>query len=156
MRHAKTEMQQLNQKDFDRVLIERGIKDAMTMGARLSQRGIKPELIISSSAKRTEQTASIIAQELEYKHKIQKEDRLYLSNASTIEGFVIGIPDSIHCAMLIGHNPGVSQFVYETNSRAISDEMPTSALVVFGFEARSWQDFLTIEKQVEIYDYPKI
>ncbi len=155
MRHAKTEAAQFNQKDFDRQLTERGINDAAVMGQRLADKGLHPDNIVCSTAKRTQQTAKIISEHLNYKNEIEQNEQLYLCSAHTIEDCVLAIDDKINCAMIIAHNPGISEFVFDCNSKIISEAMPTAALAVFSFDAESWKDFTKSKKNIEFYDQPK-
>ena len=76
IRHAKSLRDGITP-DFNRVLAPRGKSDAKMMAARLKARGIKPDLIISSSAKRTRKTAKIMAKTLGFKGKIKLEKSLY-------------------------------------------------------------------------------
>lgn len=57
-------------KDFDRPLNSRGKQNAPLMGNILKDRNIFPDLILSSPAKRAKKTAKIIANMIEYPHKI--------------------------------------------------------------------------------------
>ena len=54
------------------------------MGERLAKRNVKPDLILSSPARRALKTAEIIAKELDYEIKdIVVDDRLYAVGAET-------------------------------------------------------------------------
>jgi len=57
IRHAKTHPAQMGQKDFDRVLNDRGLQDAPRMAQRLVERGITIDAFISSTANRAYATA---------------------------------------------------------------------------------------------------
>ena len=59
IRHAKTQYPSLGMDDFDRALIESGKQEAARVSAKLVARGIKPDIIISSPAKRAKMTAEI-------------------------------------------------------------------------------------------------
>jgi phosphohistidine phosphatase SixA len=64
--------------DKDRPLSDRGRRDVPKMGKRLAKRDVKPDLILSSPARRALTTAEIIAKKLDYKRKdIVADDRLY-------------------------------------------------------------------------------
>ena len=71
VRHAKSSWKHPELSDFERPLNKRGKNDAPFMGKLLFKKGINPELLISSPAKRASSTAKIIASELNYdKEKI--------------------------------------------------------------------------------------
>ena len=78
VRHAKSSWDDTALPDKDRPLDDRGKRDAPKMGKRLAKRDVKPDLILSSPAKRALTTAEIIAKKLDYKLKdIVVDDRLY-------------------------------------------------------------------------------
>lgn len=157
MRHAKTESQQICQKDFERNLLKKGEEDALYMSKRLLKKNIIPELIIASSANRTQQTASIVADTLGLStSKIIFLQQLYLCDDRTIETSVTSLPDECQTCMIIGHNPGVSDFIFETSPQIPHIDLPTAGLVVLSCDADNWQAFPNTKKTIELYDYPNI
>src|SRR5260370_4722079 len=64
-RHAKSSWDDTALPDKDRPLNDRGRRDAPKMGKRLTKRDVKPDLIVSSPARRALTTAEIIATEIE-------------------------------------------------------------------------------------------
>ena len=83
IRHAKSSWDDTALPDKDRPLNDRGKRDAPKMGKRLAKRDVKPDLILSSPAKRALTTAEIIAKKLDYKLKdIVVDDRLYAGAAA--------------------------------------------------------------------------
>lgn len=78
IRHAKSSWDDTSLPDKDRPLNTRGERDAPKIGERLAQRDVKPDLIVSSPARRALATAEIIARKLGYRLKnIAVDDRLY-------------------------------------------------------------------------------
>ncbi len=78
IRHAKSSWNDPEMDDFDRPLNKRGKLNAPEMATRLLSRGVVPELIISSPAKRACSTARIMAKEWKYpKEAILLEEELY-------------------------------------------------------------------------------
>lgn len=155
MRHAKTEPLHYGQKDFDRDLTERGRQDAAQMGQSLAQKGYHPDIILHSNANRTTQTMEIIRQTAGYSDIPQTAmSRLYHASADVIETAISAQTDSCNTCMLIGHNPGISQFASDCVPGCLDHELPTSGLVVFTFEGE-WTDFAQSKKKIELYDYPK-
>lgn len=156
MRHAKTEIQKIDQRDFDRNLMERGKEDAKLMGERLAKEGFKPDQILTSNSNRTEQTIALVKKSAGFEDaKTTSLSQLYHASAGRIESEIMNTEDDIKTIMIVGHNPGISEFVYECNTSAISSEMPTSAIVVFKFSAGSWNEFPEVKKNLVYYDYPK-
>lgn len=156
MRHAKTESQAFGQEDYDRNLVESGKADALKMGELLTNKDFLPQQIIASRAKRTQQTAEIIAQQLNYdKNNIQLLQNLYLCDSRTLANVIENLDNSIQCCMVIAHNPGVSEFVFDINRAAISTSLPTSGMAVFSFVSDTWQDLFMVKNKIELIEYPK-
>lgn len=157
IRHAKTETFSDTGKDFDRKLTERGHNDAETMGRRLGSKGLLPDLIISSTAKRARQTARIIAEQTGYnKEDILKLDKLYHCMPEVFEAVLLsGIPDNISTLFIVAHNPGISAFALSTIPEPAFDFMPTCGMVVVSFEGESWMDFATQKHTFVLFDFPK-
>jgi len=66
IRHAKSSWDDMNLKDFDRPLNDRGKNDAQEMGKRLKERGIFPDVILSSPDIRALETSKMIARALNF------------------------------------------------------------------------------------------
>src|SRR5690606_6412988 len=64
VRHAKAVPPQPGLPDHDRTLNDRGRRDAPEMGRRIAQRGVLPNLMITSTAARARTTAQLLAAEL--------------------------------------------------------------------------------------------
>ena len=69
VRHAKSSWDDTALPDKDRPLNDRGKRDAAKMGQRLAKIDVKPDLILSSPARRALTTAEIVAKKLDYKLK---------------------------------------------------------------------------------------
>ena len=70
LRHAKSSWDDANLSDYERPLNNRGKQNASTMGNFLKKENLVPDLIISSTAKRANKTANIIAKKSGYNKKI--------------------------------------------------------------------------------------
>ncbi|MEK7793296.1 MAG: histidine phosphatase family protein, partial [Candidatus Hydrogenedentota bacterium] len=71
MRHAKSGPAQHGMEDHARPLNERGRQDAPQMGRFLAQQGLRPGVVISSTAKRARKTAELVAKALEFTGTIE-------------------------------------------------------------------------------------
>lgn len=155
LRHAKSSWSMENVADENRVLNDRGERDAPIMGARLKQHGIRPSLILSSSAARAWQTAKIVAHEIGYPIEfLQKEPALYLASPATIMQLIAQQDESFHHILVVGHNPGISDLGSELAQVSLGD-MPTAAVLSVAAHADEWSDFVHCDRQVVGYDYPK-
>lgn len=112
MRHAKSDWHSGISKDFDRPLNKRGKEAAPKMARWLSQQELIPDFVISSPAKRAEQTVQRVCQELALKEKnIVWEPRIYEASVATLCQVLSECPATAQQVLLIGHNPGLEDLV---------------------------------------------
>jgi len=153
IRHAKSDWQDTTLDDFDRPLNERGMQDAPFIGKFLKEKGLLPDLIISSPALRAITTAEIIAKEVEYTKAIVPNQYIYEAYVNTLQEIVSFIYDENDTVYLIGHNPGVSALAYMLSD--MKESIPTCAVVEIDFECDSWMDVSKENAALVSYDFPK-
>jgi phosphohistidine phosphatase len=120
--------------DKDRPLGDRGRRDAPKMGKRLAKRDVKPDLILSSPARRALTTAEIIAKKLNYKRKdIVVDDRLYAAAVHGLLNVIHGLGDKLERVILFGHNPELAELAHRLSGEIT--HMPTCAVAEFTFNA---------------------
>lgn len=125
------------------------------MGGCLRKMGLKPGLIVASSAKRTRQTAKRIAEETGYDERdIVWVDKLYHCPAEVFEEVIFSLPDEQALVCLVGHNPGITDFVNRQGAAPFTDHMPTCGMAGFRLEADKWTDYALAKKTLFLYEYP--
>lgn len=153
VRHAKSSWNHLDLDDFDRPLNDRGKHDAPEMAKRLKKTPFRPELLVSSPAKRALSTARKFARVFDLeKDEIIRIPELYHASSEKILKRIHSLPEEIQKVALFGHNPGLSDFVSQYSSFQIAN-MPTASIVVL--EISHWSDFGKKPAAVKWYDYPK-
>lgn len=156
IRHAKSSWAEPLQADYDRPLNERGRTDAPAMGERLKKLGLKPDLIVSSTAKRAAQTAKRNAEGVGYdEQKIQWVEKLYHASPATLEDVVAGLEDNVQTVFLVSHNNGLTHYANSLSPQFSTDNIPTTGCVGCRTEIQSWSDFPAANKTVFLYEYPK-
>src|SRR6266576_1084749 len=154
VRHAKSSRDGTPMPDKDRPLNDRGKRDAPQMGERLAKRDVKPDLILSSPARRALKTAEIIAKKLNYKLKdIAVDDRLYASAADDLLRVIHKLDDKLERVMLFGHNTELTELAHRLSSELT--HMPTCAVAAFTFDAKSWTNVGRDKPAKVALDYPK-
>lgn len=154
VRHAKSSWDDPGLSDRERPLAERGSRDVERMGKRLAERGVKPDLILSSPALRALATAQAIASRLDYRHKdIVVNERLYACQVDDLLEVIQALGDKLKRVMLVGHNPELAELAYRLSGEV--SEMPTCAIAEFKFDTRSWSDIGRIAPAQVSIDYPK-
>jgi phosphohistidine phosphatase len=154
IRHAKSSWDDPALPDKDRPLGDRGRRDAPKMGKRLAKRDVKPDLILSSPARRALKTAEIIAKKLDYKLKdIVVDDRLYASAVHDLLNVIHKLGDKLERVILFGHNPELTELAHRLSSEIT--HMPTCAVAEFTFNAKSWSHIGKAKLAKVALDYPK-
>ena len=155
VRHAKSSWDDLDLKDIDRPLNERGEKDAPKMAKRLKERKIVPDLLLSSPAVRAFDTCRHFAKVLGYANeKIKTDARLYHADEEMLLQIVKELKESDDCVMLFGHNPGLTVFSNLLLGEDI-DNIPTCGVVAAEIKVVSWKEIIFGRGILDFYDYPK-
>lgn len=131
-RHAKTEADAESGRDFDRRLTERGRDDAVRMGEEIGELGLGFDLILSSPAARSAETAELAGLASRF------DQRIYDASAGDLLAIVQDMDDAIGRAMLIGHNPGFERLASRLAGQEL--EMPTGSLVEIELPIDRWHD----------------
>ena len=157
IRHAKSSWKFPELDDFDRPLNKRGKRDAPIMGERLQQRGIRPDAIISSPAKRAKKIAQAISQAVGFARSAIRYDHAgYEASAEGWLTIIRAVDDQIVTLMLVGHNPEMTVLANRLTTHYI-DNVVTSGVVAIEFPTERWAEVgKSNEGQFLWYDYPKI
>jgi phosphohistidine phosphatase len=112
LRHAKAD-DPPGLTDVDRPLLMRGQLDARAAGAWLAGRGLAPDLVLCSVARRTRQTWHGVAEGLADAGvaggpEVTYERRLYTGDAGDLLDLVRAVDDPVGTVLVIGHNPAIS------------------------------------------------
>jgi phosphohistidine phosphatase len=109
VRHAHAEWPAYVGRDFDRPLTPRGTQEATLAAQALLKSAPRPELVLVSPARRTRETAAIIADTLALPETLLVfEPSLYNASSDALEAAALKAFESRTTLMLIAHNPGVS------------------------------------------------
>lgn len=138
MRHGKSSWKDKDLPDKKRPLKKRGAEGAEAVGEILKASKLVPELILCSPAKRTEQTAEIVAKKSGYKGDIKFQEPLYMAEPSTIMHALQDLSDKLDRVMVIGHNPGLEALLQILDGKV--DSMPTGSLAFLNLDIKSWKD----------------
>jgi len=153
IRHAKSDWEDSSLDDYDRPLNKRGLCDAPFMGEYLHDKGLKPDLIMSSPAVRAVNTAELIAKEINYDKIISPNQYIYEAFVNTLQDIVSFIHDDNDTVFLVGHNPGVSALAYTLCD--LKENLPTCAIVEIDFDCDSWMEVSKGNSTLVSYDFPK-
>lgn len=140
LRHAKSDWHSDAIRDFDRPLGPRGIRDAPRVGRWLHFSGLRPTLIVCSSAVRARETLRGVASQLNLdKVEIQYSGGLYMATESEVAEIAARALATADRVMLVGHNPGLEmaliQYCPDVPVPPDGKLMPTGCVAAIEFDA---------------------
>jgi phosphohistidine phosphatase len=159
LRHAKSAWGDPALSDHERPLNERGRRAAPAMGRRIQAAGFRPDLALCSSARRAQETWSLVAPELEARPRVVVERGLYLCGANALLARLrrLGPED---CVLLVAHNPDLHELAVGLTAdgpaaaiRALVAKLPTGALAALALE--SWRDLAPDSARLLLFATPR-
>ena len=139
MRHGDARWKDAGLKDIERPLNRRGTAAAEAMARRLLELELVPELLLVSPARRTQQTAEIVARGLSIPaRRVVREEKLYLAAAIDLLQVVHETGPRISHLLLIAHNPGVSELAAMLVPEGSKSGLATAAVCSIAFNAPGW------------------
>lgn len=116
--------------------------------------GIRPELIVSSPALRTQLTANYFYERLQPRSELLLVPELYECSPKELWQVARRFPDELQSILLVGHNTClediISQYVKDL------DKFPTGALATLQFDINSWEKIdLKLGKLLQLF-FPKM
>jgi phosphohistidine phosphatase len=138
LRHAKSSWKDSSLSDHERPLNKRGKKDAPRMGELLYQENLLPDLVLSSDAKRAQNTAQMAAEASGYDGEIFLSRDLYSFSAEDYLEALAALPDEYQRVMVVGHNPGLEELLEELTGDY--RRMSTAALAQVRLPIQRWAE----------------
>jgi phosphohistidine phosphatase len=144
LRHAKSSWDDPTLRDRERPLAPRGRKAAKRVARWAKKHGVRPQLVVCSSAARAQQTLQRVLPGLG-EPTVWVEVTLYAAGAETLLARIRALPEEVDEAMLVGHNPGLQDLVLllaaPGSRRARAQErFPTGALAELETGVARWAD----------------
>ena len=106
LRHAKAVAPASDAADHARPLDPRGRADVAALRAAMRARGLAPEIVLLSSARRALQTLEAL-EPFEDMPLIEPMDSLYMAGPEQIFAALRQLGPTVRSAMVVGHNPGL-------------------------------------------------
>lgn len=155
IRHGKSSWDNHGLDDADRPLADRGTRNAEEMANRLLEKGLVPDLILSSPANRALNTALIMLRTWDLEPgKLQIHDPLYMAYVKEIEQVVAEAPPEISQLAIFGHNPSFTLYANLFLDKAL-DNLPTAGVVIVTLESDGWKGIGRKNVKETYVDYPK-
>ncbi len=139
MRHAKSDWSHPDLADFDRPINKRGRFDAPLMGQWMGTLAHRPDLIVSSPARRARQTAELVAKALPFSEELQFWEDLYPGSAEITIAAIRELSEELKSILIIGHNPNMEALASTlTAGGALRLKVPTAAVIMLTADIGSW------------------
>jgi phosphohistidine phosphatase len=161
-RHAKAERSEPGMEDRARRLVERGQKDAATVGSYMASHALAPDHVMTSPSARTRETWKFAAPAFRPAPPVTPVDNLYDATSQDILGVIRKAPAAVRSLLILGHNPGlhavalmlVASGDIETRER-LREKMPTCGLVIIDFAFDEWGKLHSQSGRLERFVTPK-
>jgi len=157
LRHGKSD-REVACADVDRPLKPRGRRAAQRLGEWLHEHRSRPDLVITSPARRALNTAQLVSDALGLHDQPTQEPRLYFQGIEAIKNVLAECPAATKRILLVGHNPDfeelLTDLVGEDNLPDAEKLLPTAALARLEMP-KDWNELETnCAKLIDIL-YPK-
>lgn len=154
-RHGRAEDKAPGQSDFDRSLDRRGMMEVAGMARRCLETGLRPDMLLASTARRTAQTAAAFARVLAIPaQQVREVHELYLASAETLLETVQVTDAAARHLMLVGHNPGLAELAQLLAPRARLAGFETAATCTLTLDAGDWSGVRADAARDFKYDSP--
>ncbi len=121
MRHAHADWPAYKGLDFDRPLTPQGLADASAAAAAIRDAAYRPDLLLTSPAMRTLQTAEIVARTLALPAStIRTVEVMYNASADCLHAELLHAFTIAGAVMVVAHNPGISELARRLTGARVS------------------------------------
>lgn len=155
IRHAKSSWDNPGLRDFNRPLNDRGQRDAPLMATLIAKMDIKPDLLVSSPARRAITTAQFFADALSIADdEVVRNQDIYEAYPQEILRLISELPELAEIVFLFGHNPTFTEVANRFTDDFI-ENIPTCGVVRIESPAESWRSFYEGNARVTAKYFPK-
>lgn len=140
--------------DIDQTLSETGKSVADEMAHNLHEKNDRPDLIISSPARRAKETAKIFAKAFNYADEIVIKDALYGSyNIESFLNIISEIDNNNDVVFLFGHNPKTSELTAVLVS-GFKTSMKAGSVAAVELDLTDWNEVVPGCGNMQFYASP--
>lgn len=147
VRHAKSSWDDPTLEDHDRPLNKRGRNAAPVIAGWIGERGHLPDLVLCSSAARTQETYRLMSSVLPDLPAPETEPGLYHAAPADLLARLSDLPDEVVRVMLIGHQPGLGGLARRLAGGTVRprcaqafSHFPTAAAAVLEIDIPRWSE----------------
>ncbi len=138
LRNAKSSWKDSKLKDRERPITKKGRKAAALIGELIKMNELQPELLLSSSVVRANQTTQQVIASMEYTGKVFFLDHLFMAEADVILDALSLLPDELERVMVVGHNPGLESLLQLLTGQI--ESLSPGALAHISLPVQAWRE----------------
>ncbi|RXK13050.1 phosphoglycerate mutase [Halarcobacter mediterraneus] len=138
VRHGEKNIIDETVDDYDIEVTKKGLKDIENQSIKLKEKGVIPDLIVSSPAIRTRQTADIISKELNYTKNIMYNEVLYQAFMNELVESITYTFDDVNTLIIVGHNPSLTAL--GVSFVGLKEKILMGEIVRIDFNCNSWTE----------------
>ena len=144
MRHGEAQARNAGG-DAARALTPRGIAECRRLAVHLKDEGAAWDVILCSNARRTHESAQLLASAMYTPPPLEVREDLNLASAETLLAVLRSLPEEAHAVLLVAHNPGVHALVRllagiggGRAARKAGRDFPAGALARLTSDSAAW------------------
>jgi phosphohistidine phosphatase len=160
LRHAKSSWDSPDIDDHDRPLAERGLRTAPRVADYLVGHGLRPGLVLCSTAARARQTFDALAPGLDGV-PVLYERAVYVFQGKALLDRLRTLPEAVAEVLVVGHNPALEEVIVALADPAVAgplaslrEKFPTGAYAALRTEV-AWADLKPHCAVLEAFVRPK-
>lgn len=141
VRHAKSAWDDPGLSDFDRPLARRGLEAAAWIGDTLAQRGLLPERIVCSTARRTRETLelALVGMPANWAADVVWSETVYDLRDRDYVPLISDQGGSAKVLMIVGHNSAMEETARALTPRGDAiGSFPTGGIAAIDLDAPDW------------------
>jgi phosphohistidine phosphatase len=138
LRHAKAIPAAIGESDHERALAPEGERASQLIGQAMRKAGLTPDVVLVSSALRTQQTLEILEASAMWDERpnIDTLPALYMAAPGQIRDLLRALPETVRSALVVGHNPGLQDLAQSIaagnhGTTRLPENYPTAGLAEF-------------------------
>jgi phosphohistidine phosphatase len=140
LRHGEAENAAPGGNDFERALTGDGRAEVQAAADVIAKTGLPIDRVLVSPARRTLETASIIAAQVRLARPPEPQQKLYLAQPLGLVQALEHCQASARTVLLIGHNPGLSELAERLTAGDEPVSLRTAGICLLSFNSDGWRD----------------
>jgi len=161
IRHAEPQPEQFGSSDRERPLSGEGMQELELIRRKLQGKLQGLGLVLCSNVKRARQTLEGIKPILPSACESAFDDALYHAPAAGILSCLQNLEDTMDFVMVIGHNPGMSEFLNRVVSLTCVQAggmpklFPTAGVAIFEGNFKKWREAALAQFTLQVFLRPE-